>query len=167
MKTVDIINLQKKRNKLCTTAHRTQTEPEWELFRDTGSELKYKIKSPKRTFYKKVVALKYSKTIWRTTYRILKPNAERCTASPTSLSKYYNSLTDNLTGFKFTSESNVSSNTNENQDTFTLKPTTYDAVKQEINILKKRSLYRFRHNIYKISKICFRKHRITYHKYHQ
>ena len=36
----------------------------------------------------------------------------------------------------FTKRRNVASNTNENQDTFTLKPTTYDAVKNEINNLK-------------------------------
>ena len=30
----------------------------------------------------------------------------------------------------------MSSNTNENQDTFVLKPTTYHAVKKEINNLK-------------------------------
>ena len=33
-------------------------------------------------------------------------------------------------------QSNVPSSTNENQDRFTLKPTTYDAVKKEINNLK-------------------------------
>ena len=61
---------------------------------------------------------------------------ERCTASSTSLNNYYSSLAVNLTGFTSTSESNVPSNTNENRDTFTLKPTTYDAVKKEINNLK-------------------------------
>ena len=113
MKTLDIINLQKKRN-----------------------ELRTKCKSAKRTFYKKALASKNLKTIWRTIYRILKPNPERCTASPTSLNNYYSSLAANLTGFTSTSESNVPSNTNENWDTFTLKPTTYDAIKKEINNLK-------------------------------
>ena len=136
MKRLDIVNLQKKRNELRTTAHRTQTESDWELFRNTRNELKYKIKSAKRTFYKKALASKNSKTIWRTIYRILKPNPERCTASPTSLNNYYSSLAANLTGFTSNSESNVPSNTNESRDTFTLKPTTYDAVKKEINNLK-------------------------------
>ena len=126
MKTLDIINLQKKRIGLRTIAHRTQTESDWELFRSTSNELKYKIKSAKRTFYKKALALKNSKTIWRTIFRIV---------SPTSLNNYDSSLAANLTGFKSTSESNVPSNTNENQDIFTLKPTTYDAVKKEINNL--------------------------------
>ena len=80
--------------------------------------------------------MKNSKTIWRTIYRILKPNPERCTASPTSLNNYYSSLAANLTCFTSTSESNVLSNINENRDTFTLKPTPYDAVKKEINNLK-------------------------------
>ena len=84
MKTLDIINLQKKRNKLRTTVHRTQTESDWELIRNTRNELKYKIKSAKRTFYKKPLASKKSKTFWRTIYRTLKPNPERSTASPTS-----------------------------------------------------------------------------------
>ena len=52
--------------------------------------------------------------LW-TIYRMLKPNPERCTASPTSLNNYYSSLAANLTGFTSTSESNVPSNTNENQ----------------------------------------------------
>ena len=114
MKTLDIINLQKKRNELRTTAHRTQTESDWELFRKTRNELKYKVKSAKRTFYKKALASKNSKTIWRTIYRILKPNPERCTASPTSLNNYYRSLAADITGFTSTSESNVLSNINEN-----------------------------------------------------
>ena len=113
MKLLDIINLQKERNELRTTAHRTQTESDWELFRNTRNGLKYKIKSAKRTFYKKAQASRNSKTIWRTIYRILKPNPERCTASPTSLNNYYNSLAANLTGFTSTTESNVPSNTND------------------------------------------------------
>ena len=136
MKTLDIINLQKERNELRTTAHRTQTQSDWQLFRNTRNELKYRIKSAKRTFYKKALASKNSKTIWRTIYRILKPNLERCTASPTSLNNYYSSLAANLTSFTSTSESNVPSSINENRDTFTLKSTTYDAVKKEINNLK-------------------------------
>ena len=133
MKTLDIINLQKKRNELRTAARRTQTESDWELFRNTKNELKYKIISAKRTFYKKALESKNLKTIWRTIYRILKPNPERCTASPTPLNNCYSSLAADLTGFTSTSESNVPSNINENQDTFTLKLTT---VKKEINNLK-------------------------------
>ena len=98
--------------------------------------MKYKIKSAKGTFYKKALASKNSETIWRTIYRILKPNPERCTASPTSLNNCYSLFAANLTGLTSTSDSNVSSNTNENQDTFTLKPTTYDTAKKEINNLK-------------------------------
>ena len=135
MKVLDIINLEKKRNELRTAAHRTQTESDWELFRNTKNELKYKIESAKRTFSKKALASKNSKTIWRTIYRIIKPNHETCTTLPTSLDNYYSSLA-NLTGFTPTSESNVPSNINQNRDTFTLKPTTYDAVKKEINNLK-------------------------------
>ena len=66
----------------------------------------------------------------------LKRNPQRCTASPTSLNNYYSSLAANLTGFTSNSESNVPSNANENRDTFTLKPTTYNAVKKETNNLK-------------------------------
>ena len=80
--------------------------------------------------------MKNSKSIWRTIYRILKPNPERCTASPISLNNYYSSLAANLTGFTSPSESNVPSNINENRDTFILKPTTYDAVKKETDNLK-------------------------------
>ena len=111
MKTLDIINLQKKRNELHTTAHRTQTESGWGCFRNTRNEPKYKIKSAKRTFYKKLLASKNLKTTWRTIYRILKPNPERCTASPTSLNNYCSSTTTtlaaDLTGFTSTNESNV------------------------------------------------------------
>ena len=116
------------------------TEPK---LSQTGSYLKtpemnwkIRLKVQKKAFYKKALASKNSKTIWRTIYRILKPNPERCTASPTWLNNYCSSLAANLTGFISTSESNVPSNINENQDTLTLKPTTYDAVKKEINNLK-------------------------------
>ena len=136
MKTLDIVNLQKKRNELRATAHRTQTESDLELFKNTRNELKYKIKSVKRTFYKKTLVSKNSKTIWRAIYRIRKPNHERSTVSPTSLNNYYSSLAANITGVTSISESNLPSNTNENRDTFTLKLATYDAVKKEINNLK-------------------------------
>ena len=52
------------------------------------------------------------------------------------MNNYYSSLAANITGVTSTSESNVPSNTNQNRDTFTLKPTTYDPVKKEINNLK-------------------------------
>ena len=52
MKTLDILNLQKERNELRTTALKTQTELDWQLFRNIRNELRYKIKSEKRTFYK-------------------------------------------------------------------------------------------------------------------
>ena len=53
MKTLDIINIQKNRNELRTITYRTQTESDWQLFRNTRNELKYKIKSAKRTFLQK------------------------------------------------------------------------------------------------------------------
>ena len=167
MKRLDIVNLQKKRNELHTTAHRTQTESDWKLFRNTINEQKYKIKSAKRTFYKKALASKNSKIIWRTIYRILKPNPERCTASPTSLNNYYSSVAANLTGFTSTSESNVPSNTNENRDTFTVNPTTYDAVKKEINNLKNDCSTGFDTIFVKYLKPASEYICITYHKYHQ
>ena len=89
----------------------------------------------KDPFTKKALAPKNSKTIWRTIYRILKPNPERCSASSTSLNNYYISLAANLTGFISTSRSNVPSTINKNRNAFTLKPITY-AVKKEVNNLK-------------------------------
>ena len=56
MKTLDIINLQEIRNELRTTAHRTPAESDLELLRNTRNEVKYKIKSAKRTFYEQVLA---------------------------------------------------------------------------------------------------------------
>ena len=58
MKTLDIINSQKKRNELSTIAHRTQTEwklfnPDWKLFKNNRNEWKYKIKKAKQNFTKK------------------------------------------------------------------------------------------------------------------
>ena len=93
----------------CTTfrTHRTQTESDWELFRNTRNDMKYKIKRAKITFYKKALASKNSRTIWRTIYRILKLKPQRCTASSTSLNNYYSSSESNLTGFTSTGESNV------------------------------------------------------------
>ena len=69
--------------------------------------MKYKIKRTKIAFYKKALASKNSKTIWRTIYRILKLKSQRCTASSISLNNYYSSSEANLTGFTSTGESNV------------------------------------------------------------
>ena len=93
----------------CTTfrTHRTQTESDWELFRNSRNDMKYKIKRTKIAFYKKALASKNSKTIWRTIYRILKLKSQRCTASSISLNNYYSSSEANLTGFTSTGESNV------------------------------------------------------------
>ena len=57
MKTIDITNLQKKINELRTTAHRTQTDSDWELFRNTRNELKDKTKSAEKRHS--------TKSLWR------------------------------------------------------------------------------------------------------
>ena len=74
----DCFSLHAPINSITFTAHRTQTESDWELFRNSRNEMKHKIKSAKITFYKKTLTSKNSKTIWRTIYRIPKLKPQRC-----------------------------------------------------------------------------------------
>ena len=64
LKDVNIQNLQSERDRVRFTAHQTQSEYDWSLYRSIRNRIKTVIKTAKRTFYSKALSSKRSKVVW-------------------------------------------------------------------------------------------------------
>ena len=74
MKQIDIIELQKQRDRYRYLAHYIPSKENWINFRNTRNRLKKKIKDTKTAFYTKIITSKISKEIWKIVHRILNPS---------------------------------------------------------------------------------------------
>ena len=90
MKQLDIIELQKQRDKYRFLAHNIPNKENWINFRNARNKLKKKIKDTKTAFYKKILTSKNSNEIWRIVHRILNPNEKTLEADTNELSKCFN-----------------------------------------------------------------------------
>ena len=70
MKQLDIIELQKQRDKYRFLAHNIPSKENWINFRNARNKLKKKIKDTKAAFNKKILTLKNLKEIWKIVHRI-------------------------------------------------------------------------------------------------
>ena len=89
LKDVNIQVLQSGRDRLRFTAHQTQTESDWSLYRSIRNRIKTVIKTAKRTFYSKALSSKRSKVVWSIIHRILNPNRKRIRQDPDDLNKFF------------------------------------------------------------------------------
>ena len=90
MKQLDIIELQKQRDKNRFLAHTIATKENWINFRNARNKLKKKIKDTKAAFYKKILISKNSKEIWKIIHRILNPSNKTLEADTNGLNKFFN-----------------------------------------------------------------------------
>ena len=74
MKQLDIIELQKHRDKYRFLAHNIPSKENWINFRSARNKLKKKNKWHKTAFYKKILTSKNSKEIWKIVHRIVNPS---------------------------------------------------------------------------------------------
>ena len=71
MKQLDIIELQKQRDKYRFLAHNIPSKANWINFRNARNKLKKNNKRHKTAFYKKILTSKNSKEIWKIVHRIV------------------------------------------------------------------------------------------------
>ena len=86
------------RNILRKRAHDTQLDHDWINFQETRNELKKRIKTTKRDFYKLALASKRPKEVWSTIHRILNPNPAKINANVETLNQHFNSTANRLLG---------------------------------------------------------------------
>ena len=89
LKDVNIQTLQSERGLLQFTAHQTQTESDWSLYRSIRNRIKTVMKTAKRTFFSKALSLKRSKVVWSIIHRILNPNRKRIPQDLDDLNKFF------------------------------------------------------------------------------
>ena len=89
-KQLDIIELQKQRDKYRFLAHNIPSKENWINFRNARNKLKKKIKDTKTAFYNKILTSKNSKEIWKIVHRILNPSDKTLQADTKELNKYFN-----------------------------------------------------------------------------
>ena len=87
--------------------HQTNKDDDWQSFRKSRNELKSKIKSTKKSFYRKALSSKRAKKIWTTVHQVLNPGKKRILFDPETLSNYYTTMAKNLTRTKHTTKSEI------------------------------------------------------------
>ena len=95
--------------------------------------MKAKIKGTKNAFYEKALLSNYSKEVWSTIRRILKPNLKRIKVDPKALNEYYSTVATKLTSNTNNNRDELTSFINELPahnvlDSFTVQPNTHDEV---------------------------------------
>ena len=98
--TIDIVELQKQRDKQRFLAYNIPSKENWINFGNTRNKLKKKIKDTKAAFYKKTLTSKNSKEIWKIVHRILNPSDKTLEADTNELNKYFNQTGKLLTTTK-------------------------------------------------------------------
>ena len=94
---LDIIELEKQRDKYRFLAHNIPSKENWRNFRNASNKLKKKIKDTKTEFYKKILTSKNSKEIWKIVHRILNPSDKTLEADTKELNNYFNQTGKRLT----------------------------------------------------------------------
>ena len=89
MKQLDIIELQKQRDKCRFLAHNIPSKENWIIFRNTRNKLKKK-KRHERSILREILTSKNSKEIWKVVHRILNPSNKTIEADTNELNKYFN-----------------------------------------------------------------------------
>ena len=97
---LDIIELEKQRDKYRFLAHNIPSKENWRNFRNASNKLKKKIKDTKTEFYKKILTSKNSKEIWKIVHRILSPSDKTLEADTNELNQYFNETGKRLTTIK-------------------------------------------------------------------
>ena len=140
MKDLQINDLQQSCHEKRTTAHRTQSDSDWNEFRDARNALKRKIKHTKKTFYRRLLSSKKPKEVWRLIHRILNPTKSVINIQPSVLNAHYLSTAPRILGSQPTSTEEIQhllrNFVTEVDQEFEFQPVTYDQVVKEIKNLR-------------------------------
>ena len=107
MRDIDIVPLRNDCRHIRYQHHQTNKDVDWQSFRKSRNELKSKIKFTKKSFYRKALSSKRPKKIWTTIHQILNPGKKRILFDPETLSTYYTTMAENLTGAKHKTKSEI------------------------------------------------------------
>ena len=92
-RSIDITELQRKRDNNRRLAYHVPSDEHWTKFRNVKGELKSQNKETKAPFYQKILTSKNSKEIWKVIYRIIRPNESTSKAERKEPSKCFNETT--------------------------------------------------------------------------
>lgn len=140
MKDLNIVQLQKERDKLRYISHQQQTNENWLLFRQKRNEIKSVIKQTKTMFYRKALSANRPKEIWKTINRILNPPPNRIKEDPNKLNNHFNSTAERITSQKPNQKHHLKSFIhnlpNLSPDSFKLRKVSYRDIEKELNSLR-------------------------------
>ena len=141
MRDLNIVSLKDDFRHIRYQCYQTNKGDDWQSFRKSRNELKSKIKSTKKSFYRKALSPKRPKDIWTTIHRILNPGKKHISFDPETLNSYYRTMAENLTGTKPTTKKEISKLNNplsssSNQDQFYLQEVNYNKVLHEIKSIR-------------------------------
>ena len=99
MKDLTIAVLQKNCRDKRYTAHQSQTAQDWDAFRAARNSLKQKVKLTKKLlFFRKVIASKQAKDVWKLLHRLLQPKNSKVNITPSELNKHYQTTASRILG---------------------------------------------------------------------
>ena len=88
MRDLDIVSLKNDCRHLRYQCHQTNKDGDLQSFRKSRNELKSKIKSTKKSLYRKALSSKRPKEIWTIINRILNSDKKRILFDPETLNNY-------------------------------------------------------------------------------
>ena len=100
MKQLDIIELQKQRDKYRFLAHNIPIKENWTNFRNARNKLNKKIKDIKTAFYQKILTSENLKETWKIVHCVLNQSDKTLEADTNELNKYFNQTGKRLTTIK-------------------------------------------------------------------
>lgn len=139
LKELNINDKQKERDYLRMKAHTSQSEEDWNLFRNVRNELKKLIRVAKSNFYRRALSSKRPKEVWSTIHRILKPSPQKINADPETLNKHFNTTAERLLNSKPKSENllhQLIERLPEPENPFTIAEVSYGDVRKAILSLR-------------------------------
>lgn len=96
LKDLRINDMQSKCRELRHKAHLTQSDSDWDNFRDIRNNLKRTIKHTRKTFFKKALSSKRPADVWKFIHRILNPKKDKICLDPTTLNDHYISTANRI-----------------------------------------------------------------------
>ena len=141
MRDLDIVSLKNDCRHLQYQYHQTNKDEDWQSFRKNRNELKSKIKSTKKSFYRKALSSKRPREIWTTIHRILNPGKRSISFNPKLSTIIIQQLAENLTGTKPTTKNEITQqikalSSSSNQDQFYLQTVHYNKLLHEIKSIR-------------------------------
>ena len=96
LKDLNIAIKLRERYHLRQTAHATEDDTVWNVFRKIRTEIKKAIQAAKSSFYKQAPSSKRPMEVWNTIHPILHPNPQTIKADPEILDKHFNTTAQRL-----------------------------------------------------------------------